>query len=228
VLYGIVHPLIKYILRLGRIEIFMAAHVLGYLISVRRFGMRPLIIIAIVILFLWSGSIHYEVVAADNIHHKFIQSGNRYMFYGTTSFATSDPNCLIHVLYDFKHLCKINILPDSIVLLQKGDYWYEVAYHYRNLFFESRATYRRALEQAERRVTFEMVQCEQRGLHLPKIVSSTGYYEIKAEKEGLRVIYFEEGEVADHLLKEIYFQWVEKEAFKFLHRLKDYVNKTCP
>lgn len=77
-------------------------------------------------------------------------------------------------------------------------------------------------------MTFEMVQCEQRGLNLPKIVSSTGYYEIKTEKEGPRVIYFEEGEIADHLLKEIYFQWVEKEALKFLHRLNDYVNKTCP
>jgi len=189
--------------------------------------MRPLMIIAIVILLFWSSSIHSEVVEADDIRHEFIQSGNHYMFYGTTSFTTSDPNCLIHILYDFQHLCKINILPDSIVLLRKGECWYEVAYHYRNLFFESRATYRRALKQGEKKVTFEMMQCEQRGLHLPKIVSSTGYYEIKAEKEGLRVIYFEEGEVADHSLKEIYFQWVEKEAFKFLHRLKDYVNKTC-
>ncbi len=206
----------------------MAAHVLGHLIPVRWFDMRPLMITAIVILLFWSRPIHSEVVEVDDIHHKFLQSGCHYRFYGTISFATSDPHCLIHILYDFEHLRKINILPDSIVLLRKGEYWYEVVYHYRNLFFESRATYRRALEQPERKVTFEMVQCEQRGLHLPKIVSSTGYYEIKREKEGLRVIYFEEGEVEDHLLKEIYFQWVEKEALKFLHRLNDYINKTCP
>jgi len=195
---------------------------------VRWFDMRPFIIVTIIILLFWSGSVHSQGVEAEDIHHKFIQSGNHYMFYGTTSFVTSDPNCLIHILYDFQHLRKINILPDSIVLLRKGEGWYEVAYHYRNLFFESRATYRRALKQAERKVTFQMMQCEQRGLRLPKIVSSTGYYEIKAEKEGFRVIYFEEGEIADHLLKEIYFQWVEKEAFKFLLRLKDYVNRTCP
>jgi hypothetical protein len=206
----------------------MVAHVLGHLIQVRWFDMRPLTITAVAILLFWSGPIYSEVGKADDIHHKFIQSSNRYRFYGTISFDTSDPNCLIHILYDFEHLREINILPDSIVLLRKGEYWYEVAYHYRNLFFESSATYRRALEQAQRRVTFEMVQCEQRGLRLPKIVSSTGYYEIKTEKEGLRVTYFEEGEVSDHLLKEIYFQWVEKEALKFLHRLKDYVNKTCP
>jgi len=206
----------------------MAAHVLRHLILVRWFDLRILIIIAIVILVFWSGLVHSEGVEVDDIHHKFIQVGNHYIFYGTTSFATSDPHCLIHILYDFQHLRKINILPDSIVLLRKGEYWYEVAYHYRNLFFESRATYRRTLKQAERKVTFEMMQCEQQGLHLPKIVSSTGYYEIRAEKEGFSVVYFEVGEVADHLLKEIYFQWVEKEASKFLHRLKDYVNKTCP
>jgi hypothetical protein len=209
-------------------EIFMAARVLGHLIPVRWFDMRPFVIIATVLLLLWTASIHSEAVEADNIHHQFIQSGNYYLFNGTTFFATSDPDCLIHILYDFQHLRKINILPDSIVLLREGEYWYEVSYHYRNLFFESRATYRRALKQGEKKVTFEMRQCEQRGLHFPKIVSSTGYYEIKPEKEGFRLTYFEEGEIADHLLKEIYFQWVEKEAFKFLHRLKDYVNKTCP
>jgi hypothetical protein len=190
--------------------------------------MRLLIIIAIAVLLFWAAPIHSGGLEADDIHYRLIQSGNQYMFCGIISFVTSDPNCLIHILYDFQHLRKINFLPDSIVLLREGQYWYEVAYHYRNLFFESTATYRRALNQAEKKVTFEMMQCEQRGLHLPKIVSSTGYYEIKPEKEDLRVIYFEEGEIADHPLKEIYFQWVEKEVFKFLLRLRDYANTTCP
>ncbi len=72
-----------------------------------------------------------------------------------------------------------------------------------------------------------MKKCEQRGIPLPKVISSKGYYEIKMEKEGVKMIYVEEGEVADHSLKEVYFQWLEKEAIKFLHRLRNYVENTC-
>ena len=41
-----------------------------------------------------------------------------------------------------------------------------------------------------------MIDSDQRRSLLPKVVSSAGYYEIKPEKDGYRVIYWQEGLVA--------------------------------
>ncbi len=77
------------------------------------------------------------------------------------------------------------------------------------------------------KVSFEMIDSDQRRSLLPKVVSSVGYYEIKPEKDGYRVIYWQEVLVADAWSPKIFFPLLEKETTKFLHGLKDYIERTC-
>jgi hypothetical protein len=76
-------------------------------------------------------------------------------------------------------------------------------------------------------VKFEMIESEQPSFFLSKVVSSKGYYEIKTEKEGCKVVYFQEWVIASKLQDEIFFQNVKKQALRILQGLKDYAGKVC-
>lgn len=62
---------------------------------------------------------------------------------------------------------------------------------------------------------------------MPKILSSTGYYQIKPEKEGYKVEYFQECTLKSALLKGAYISKAKKEAIKFMWELKEYIERTC-
>ena len=162
----------------------------------------------------------------DDLCYEFSQVNNGYTFRGSF-FVKADPTCLIHIFYDFHHLVNFVTNADSIVLLREGDIWYEVCYTYRKFLFESRSIYRKTLKQEEQRVTFEMITSEQRGVFLPKVLSSTGYYELKSEKEGYKAVYFQECKIESNFLKGIYLHMAKKEAIRFLRELKMYVERTC-
>ena len=158
--------------------------------------------------------------------YDFSQDGTSYTFRGSF-FTKITPACLLRVLYGFEHLVKFVTRPDSIVLIREGENWYEVCYTYRGLLLENKSTYRKILKQEEQKITFEMIASEQYGPHLSKILHSTGYYEVKTEKEGCLVEYFQEARVESKMLNEIYFHLIKKEAVNFLKDLKQYVERTC-
>jgi hypothetical protein len=62
---------------------------------------------------------------------------------------------------------------------------------------------------------------------MPKILSSTGYYQIKLEEEGYKVEYFQECKLKSALLKGAYINKAKKETIKFMLELKEYIEKTC-
>lgn len=167
-----------------------------------------------------------EIQKLGDLHYEFSQSEHSYTFRGSF-FIMSHPSCLLHVFYDIEHLPGIATNADSIVLLRKGDNWYEVALTYRKLLLGSKFIYRRTLNQKENKVKFEMIESEQPSFFLSKVISSTGYYEIKTGKGGCKVVYFQEWIIGSRVQDEIYFQNVKKEALKILRGLKDYAEKVC-
>jgi hypothetical protein len=167
-----------------------------------------------------------EKEGANNLSYEFFQSDDRYTFYGSF-FTTADPDNLMHILFDFEHLSNFVTSPDSIVLLRQGKNWYEVCYIYRKLLLETKFTFRKTLIREKQKITFELIACEQGDPTFPKILSSSGYYEIIQEEKGFRVIYFEEVRMRSRLSNGVYSILAENEAVKFIQDLKKYVEREC-
>jgi hypothetical protein len=163
----------------------------------------------------------------DEFDYEFIQDGNRYSFRGSF-VVTADRNCLIDVIYNFEHISKYATDAESVELVQQGQNWYEVTYTYRKfLILENKSTWRRTLKRDEQKVIFEMISSENNVSLMPQLLSSSGYYQIKLEKEGYQVEYFQECKLKTGILKDAYINQAKKVAIKFLREFKQYIERTC-
>ena len=83
------------------------------------------------------------------------------------------------------------------------------------------------MKRDEKKVFFEMMSNKNNINIMPKMLSSTGYYHIKLEKEGYRLEYFQECKLTPGLLRDAYIHRAKKEAITFLHGFNEYVERTC-
>jgi hypothetical protein len=162
----------------------------------------------------------------EELDYEFIREENYYSFRGRI-VVKSDLECLISVLYDFKHLANIESSAKSIVLLREGEDWYEACHTFKKLFFKHESIWRKTLKLDEQRIVFEMISHQHNSGLMPKILSSTGYYQIKLGEEGYKVEYFQECKLKSALFKGAYIRKAKKEAIKFMGELKEYIEKTC-
>jgi hypothetical protein len=160
------------------------------------------------------------------LDYEFIREENYYSFQGRIVVKT-DLECLISILYDFKHLANIESSAESIVLLREGEDWYEACHTFKKLFFKHESIWRKTLKLDEQKIVFEMISHKYNSGLMPKILSSTGYYQIKLEDEGYKVEYFQEYTLKSDLLKGAYIRKAKKEEIKFMRELKEYIEKTC-
>lgn len=163
----------------------------------------------------------------NDLDYEFIQDGNYYSFLGSF-IVQAERDCLIHVIYNFEHISKYTSGAKSIELDRQGEDWYEVTYTYRKfLIFENKSTWRRTLKRDEQKVVFEMISSENNINIMPRPLSSKGYYQIKPEKEGYRVEYFQECRLKTVLLQDAYIRQAKKDAINFLREFKDYIERIC-
>jgi len=162
----------------------------------------------------------------EKLDYEFIREENYYSFRGRIVVKT-DLECLVSILYDFKHLANIESSAKSIVLLREGEDWYEACHAFKKLFFKHESIWRKTLKLDEQKIIFEMISHKHNSGLMPKILSSTGYYQIKLEEEGYKVEYFQECKLKSALLKGAYINKAKKEAIKFMLELKEYIERTC-
>ena len=163
------------------------------------------------------------------LYYEASNVGNNYIFQGKI-FVNANVYCVIHIIYDFRHLKHFLTSADSIDLVRQGRNWYEARFTYHHLLFKNKIIYRRILKQEENKVAFEMVSCEQNSKLLPQILSSNGYYEISTEKGGSWVTYLQESKLEHSTLEwKVFFSetYAKKEAVRFLKNLKKYTEATC-
>ena len=162
----------------------------------------------------------------EKLDYEFVREENYYSFRGRIAVKT-DLDCLINILYDFKHLASIESSANSIVLLREGENWYEACHIFKELFYKHESIWRKTLKREEKRIVFEMISHKHNSGLMPEILSSSGYYQIKPEEEGYKVEYFQECTLKSALLKSAYISRAKKEAIKFMRELKEYIEKTC-
>jgi len=160
------------------------------------------------------------------LDYEFIKDENYYSFRGRIIVKT-ELDCLISILYDFKHLANIESSAKSIVLLREEENWYEACHTFKKLFFKHESIWRKTLKLDEQKIVFKMISCKHNSGLMPKVLSSKGYYQIKLEEEGYKVEYFQECKLKSALLKGAYINKAKKEAIKFMLELKEYIERTC-
>ena len=161
------------------------------------------------------------------LDYEFIQEDTCYSFRGSF-IVKAEPDCLINLIYNFKNISKYALGAKFIELVRQGENWYDVTFTYRKLLiFENQSTWRRTLNRHEYKIVFKMISNRNNLNIMPKMLSSTGYYQVRPEKEGCRVEYFQECKLKSGFLKDIYINKAKKESIIFLHEFKEYIEKTC-
>jgi len=162
----------------------------------------------------------------DGVNYEFNQVDSCYSFRGSFVLQ-AELDCLISILYDFKHLP--NVLSDakSIILIQQGENWYDAGYTFKKFFLTNESVYRKTLKLKEQKIFFEMLSNKQNTNLLPEVLSSSGYYQIKGESTGYAIEYYQEGKMGSSLLQKIYIDMAKKESVKFMLELKKYIERSC-
>jgi hypothetical protein len=162
-----------------------------------------------------------------NFDYQFAQDDSGYSFYGSF-LVKANSECLMQVIFDFKHIAQYATGAQSIELARQGENWNEVTYTYRKfLIFENQSTWRRTLKRDEQKVVFEMISSQNNLAIMPQVLSSSGYYQIQPENTGYRIKYFQMCRLKTGLLKDAYINQAKHEAIKFLHEFNEYIEKTC-
>jgi|GEM_PF-733753 len=163
----------------------------------------------------------------NGTNYEFIKDDSFYSFRGRF-IIKAELDCLLNVTYQFEHISKYASGAKSIEFVRQGENWYDVTYTYRKLLiFENRSTWRRTLKRDEQKIVFEMISNKNNINIMPKVNSSKGYYQIKPERGGYSVEYFQECRLNPGFLKNAYINRAKKEAIQFLQVFKEYVEKTC-
>lgn len=162
-----------------------------------------------------------------NFDYEFTQNDSSYSFLGAF-WVKADPECLMQVIFDFKHIARYATGAQSIELVQQGENWNEVTYTYRKfIIFENKSTWRRTLKRDEHKVVFEMLSNQNNLTLMPKVFASTGYYQIQPENTGYQIKYFQTCRLEMGLFKNTYLNQVKREAIKFLKEFNEYIERTC-
>ena len=162
----------------------------------------------------------------DDVNYQFNRADSSYSFRGSF-VSNADFDCIVSILYDFKHLHNIITRAKSITLLQQGEKWYDVCYTFKIFLFTNKSVYRKTLKLEEGKIDFKMISNEQNTNLFPQMLSSSGYYRIMSELGGYKIEYYQECIIKRTFLKDIYINKAKKESTKFMLELKEYIERTC-
>jgi hypothetical protein len=177
-------------------------------------------------LFFFHHPLQSESGEIDGINYEFNHVDSCFSFRaGFTVKAEFD--CLISILYDFKHLRNIISSAKSITLIQQGEHWYDVCYIFKKLFFTNESVYRKTLKLEEQKIVFELISYKQSTDLFPKVISSSGYYRIKRESTDYTIEYFQKCKLKSSFLNKAYIDIAKNESIKFMLDLEEYVEICC-
>ena len=139
-----------------------------------------------------------------------------------------DPQCIIHILYDFEYLPKFVTSMDSIVLIRRDTSWYDVRYVYNYLFFGCAVTFRKQLHTEDKSVTFVMTDISQNSpFFIPKILAMSGEYRVNAINNAIQLSYVQNIVLESRILNWFAVYFSRKEAIKTIKTLKKYIEQSC-
>lgn len=163
----------------------------------------------------------------NDIQYKFIQNNSGYSFFGTFRI-NANPKCLLEISFNYEHIRALAQDAKEVLLIEQGIDWNKISYTYeRSLYFENRSVWHRTLNREKQRVNFILVSSENNRTVMPRIISSSGFYQIKLQEDYIIVEYYQECQLSESSLIKLYLNKVKKEAMKFMHDFLVYAKDHC-
>jgi hypothetical protein len=113
-------------------------------------------------------------------------------------------------------------------LIDQGSNWNQISYIYQKfIFFRNKTVWYRILNKENQRVDFTLVSSENNQTIMPRMISSSGFYQIKQQGEHSIVEYYQQCQITEELITKLYLNRAKKEAIKFMHKFSEYASTFC-
>jgi hypothetical protein len=164
---------------------------------------------------------------ANDIQFKFTRTDSGYSFYGSFKI-NADPKCLLEISFNYEHIRALAPDAKEVLLIDQGSNWNQISYTYQKfIYFENKSVWYRKLNKEKQRVDFILVSSINNQTIVPRMISSSGYYQIKPQGEYIIVEYYQQCQLTESSLTKKYLSKVKKEAIKFMHKFSEYANEFC-
>lgn len=163
----------------------------------------------------------------NDIKYTFTQTHSSYTFYGSFKINT-DPKCLLEISFNYKHIRALALGAKEVQLIDQGSNWNQISYTYKKfVFFKNKTVWHRILNEENQRVDFTLVSSENNQTIMPRMISSSGFYQIEKEGEYFIVKYYQQCQLTEKLTTELYLNRAKKEAIKFMYTFFKYASTFC-
>jgi len=170
----------------------------------------------------------FLLAAQENLpEHKFSETDSGYTFFGSFR-SDACPECVLNISFSFKHQKALAPWAKEIRLVDQGENWNTLCFTVKRFgFFENTSTWNRILNQKKYRVDFTLISSRNNSSIIPHIISSRGFYRIKPGNESCLVEYYQECELTESFISNIYINQAKKEAIRFLYQFSNYTDTIC-
>ena len=163
----------------------------------------------------------------NDIQYKFTQTDSTLSFYGNFKTIKS-PDCLLEVFLNYNHIKALAPDAKEVQLINQGINWNKIRNIYQKfIFFENISVWNRKLSMEKQRLDFILVSSLNNTATIPKMISSSGFYQVKMQGEDIIVEYYQYCQLTESIVTNLYLNIVKNEAIHFMERLLKYSNAIC-
>ena len=162
-----------------------------------------------------------------SVHYKFNETDSSYSFYGSF-LVKAKPDCILNICFNQEHIKELAAEAKNVELLKEGINWNIMRYTYQKLiYFESKSVWYRTIDKEKQRIEFKMLSSKNSHEIMPKMLFSSGYYQLKKVGEYTQVEYHQQCQLNKVSLTKFQILFVKKSAVKVMQRFKKYMNQYC-
>ena len=164
---------------------------------------------------------------SNDIKYKFTQTDSNYTFYSSFKIK-APPKCLLEISFNYTHIRELALDAKKVQLISQGNNWNQIIYIYRKfIFFKNTTVWHRTLNEENQRVDFALISSENNQRMMPRMMTSSGYYQITQEGEYSTMEYFQQCQLTEESITKLYIKRVKINAIKFMHKFSEYASTYC-
>jgi len=163
----------------------------------------------------------------DDIKYTFTQTDSTYSFSGSFKIK-ANTDCLLDICFLHEHIRALAPDAKDVLIIDQGNDWNKISYIYKKyIYFENKSVWYRKRDREKQRIDFSLISSENNKTIMPKMLSSSGFYQINNGEKEIIVQYFQHCQLTKSSITKLYLNKVKKEAIQFIHRFSEYANTIC-
>ena len=163
----------------------------------------------------------------NDLKYEFTQTDSSYSFYGSFKIK-ANPKCILDISFNYKHIRALALDAKEVRLIDQGINWNQISYTYQKyIIFKNKTVWHRILNEENQRVEFTLVSSENNQTIMPRMISSSGFYQVKQQGEYFIVEFYQQCQPTEKSITKLYISRMKKEAIKFMHEFSEYASSCC-